>query len=237
MRHPRVVITSSCESKGPVSLRASGHLHARPHWTWDCCGCLSSSRHLYFRGSRDHRIRIWSDGCASHPSTRKNFRGPHQPSNNTRPHCRRKNESGNVCSVHFVSGSGRSAGGVHGETDLQPIWFPGGTWCYETGQRLEPSFWDGARNFRDLRAGNVRILRLITSSQEAGRSCAYRFDFVRHHPRAGSANERLAKSGSKSWSSAGVRIFYEPIRLLDRASRRGFNCRTRLQILRAAESW
>jgi len=237
LRHYTVVNTSSRKPQGTLSLRASRHLPSRPYRTRDRYSRLASPRHHYFRGSRHHRVSIWSDCRNCHPSARQNLRCPHQPSSYARPHDRWKNDSGNVCAVHFVPSSRRTARGVHSETNLQPIRVPSGPRHYETSWRGEPSGWNVVGGCRDLRAGDVGIRGLTTSSQEAGRGCADRVDLVRGYSRAGSANECVAKSGSKPRSGAGVRIFDKSLRLLARTLDRGFNCRTCFQILRAIQAW
>ena len=185
-----------------MSVGAFGHLPSCPYRTRNHCSCLSSPRNHSFRGPRHHRICIWSNGCACHPSLRQDFRSAHQPGNNARPHDRWKNDPGNVCPVHFVPTSRRTARGLHSQTHFQSIRILSRPRCYETGYRSEPSYWDVAGNFRDLRAGNVRIPSLITSSQEARRSCAHRIDLVRHYSRAGSVDQRIAESCQESGTRA-----------------------------------
>ncbi len=132
-RHVSVVVTSSREPKGALSVRASWNLPSRPYRTRNRCSRLASSRHHYFRGSPHPRIRIWSDGRSCHPSARQDLRSAHKPGDNARPHNRWKNNSGNVCPVHFIPSSRRTTGGVHGETDFQPIRVPSRPRHYETG--------------------------------------------------------------------------------------------------------
>src|SRR5438552_11537065 len=236
LRPYSVVNTSSRKPQGTLSLRASRHLPSRPYRTRDRYSRLASPRHHYFRGSRHHRVRIWSDCRNCHPSARQNFGSAHQPSSYARPHNRWKNIPRNVPPVHFIPSSRRTARGVHSETNLQPIRVPSRPRHYETSWRGEPSGWNVVGGCRDLRAGDVGICGLTTSSQEAGRGCADRVDLVRGYSRAGSANECVAKSGSKPRSGAGVRIFDKSLRLLARTLDRGFNCRTYFQILRAIQA-
>ncbi len=70
LRHLSVVITSSREPQGALSLGASGHLPTRPYWTRDSCSRLASPRYHYFRGSPHHWIRVWSYSCSSRLATR-----------------------------------------------------------------------------------------------------------------------------------------------------------------------
>ena len=231
------VNTPSRKPHGTLSLRASRHLPARPYRTRDRRSRLASSRHHYFRGSPHHRIRIWSDSCLGRPSARQDFRSAHQPSDNTRPHHRGKDSTGNACSIHFLPSARRYTRRVHVEIHLWPIRIPRRPRHHETGQWREPFCRCVTGNRGDIRAGNVRIPSLITSSQEAGRSYAHRIDSIRHYYRAGSANECVAESGSKPRSGASVRIFDQSLRLLDRTVSREFNCRTRFQILRAIQAW
>ncbi len=237
LRHYSVVNTSSRKPHGPLSLRASWHLPSRPYRTRDRCSRLARSRYHYFRGSPHHRIRIWSDSCVGRPSARSDFWRSHQPSDNSRPHHRRKDSSGHACSIHFRPSARRNTRRVHVEIHLWPIRIPRRPRHHETGYRREPFCRCVTGDRRDIRAGDVRIRSLITSSQEAGRSCAHRSDSIRHYSRAGSANERIAQPGSKSRTSTGVRIFDESLRLLDWTLGRGFNCRTRIQVHREIQNW
>ncbi len=133
LRQLVVVIPSPRKPQDTMFIGASGHLPSRPYRTRDHCSRIASPKHHSFRGSPHHRIRIWSNGCACHPSTRQDFRGSHQPSNNARPHDRWKNDPRNVSPVHFVPSSRRITGGVHGETSFQPIRILSRPRRYETG--------------------------------------------------------------------------------------------------------
>jgi len=233
----RLVLASSRQPQEALPFRASRHVSSRPCWTGDYRSAIPCTDHHALRGAAHHRVRIWSDGWACHPSTRQNFRCTYQPGDNARPHDRRKNILGNVCPVHFVPSSRRTTRGVHSETNLQPIRVPSRPRHYETSWRCEPSGWNVVGGYGDLRARDVRIRGLITNSQEAGRGCAHRIDLVRDYSCAGSANECVAKSGSKPRTSPRVRISDESLRLLARTLGRGFNCRTRFQIRRAIQAW